>query len=72
MTVFKSNNNKGESEIVYYCDRCGGSSNYSDYWWPGCCHWEKLNYTLCNDCLRTLMAIDKANGKELNTDVIPR
>ncbi len=54
MTVFKPENCKDESEIVYYCDHCGSSSNFSDYWWPGHYHWEEWNYTLCNDCLRIL------------------
>jgi RNase P subunit RPR2 len=54
MTLVKPENCQDEAEFVYYCDNCGTSSRFSDYWWPGCCHWEEINYTLCNDCLRIL------------------
>jgi hypothetical protein len=70
MTVFKPENCKDESEIVYYCDHCGGSSNFSDYWWPGCYHWEEWNYTLCNDCLRVLAGENKGNGEVAYPDAI--
>jgi hypothetical protein len=70
MTVYKPENCTDEAQFVYYCDLCGYSSNFSDYWWPGCYHWEKLNYTLCYDCLRILALHDKANGEASLMDEI--
>jgi len=54
MIVYKPDIGDNESETVYVCDNCGGLSNFSDYWWPGHVHWDELNFTLCNDCLRLL------------------
>jgi hypothetical protein len=52
MIVNKPDGGSDKSETVYVCDNCGGLSNFSDYWWPGHVHWDELNFTLCNDCLR--------------------
>ena len=70
MTVFKPENTTDESKFVYYCDLCGYSSNFSDYWWPGCYHWEDLNYTLCNDCLRILARQNEALNGTPRSDAI--
>jgi hypothetical protein len=70
MTLYKPDNCKDESQFIYYCDICGYSSNFSDYWWSGCCHWEELNFTICNECLRKLARQDEASSGAVNRDDI--
>ena len=41
----------GEVVSIYWCDKCGKNSAFSDYRWPGHKHWEEYNYTLCYECL---------------------